>query len=134
MDIPNFPGYLNGEDGSVMNMYGKTLAVRQSKYGYLKTDLYKADEDKHYTIEIHRLLALAYIPNDDPNKYFVDHINRIKSDNRLENLRWVSASENRINSDCIDAARARAAARDAARAARAAARAARSNRTNAGCS
>lgn len=131
MDIPNFPGYLIGKDGSVMNMYGETLAVRQSKYGYLRTDLYKAGEDKHYTIEIHRLLALAYLPNDDPDKYIVDHINRIRSDNRLENLRWVSASENRINSDSIDAARARAANRAAATAAR---RAARSNRTNAGCS
>jgi hypothetical protein len=120
MEIPNFPGYLIGEDGSVMNVYGELRRARLSKKGYLKTDLYKPGDDRHYTIEIHRLLALAYIPNNDPDKYIVDHINRNKLDNRLENLRWVSASENRINSDYIDAARARAATRATTRAARAA--------------
>ena len=48
----------------------------------------------------HRLIALQFIQNDDPeNKIQVDHINRIKSDNRLENLRWVTSSENIMNSN-----------------------------------
>jgi hypothetical protein len=45
---------------------------------------------------VHRLMALAFIPNPD-NAEMVDHINRIKTDNRIENLRWVSRSENIIN-------------------------------------
>ena len=43
----------------------------------------------------HRLIALQFIENDDPdNKSFIDHINHIRSDNRIENLRWVNNSEN----------------------------------------
>ena len=45
---------------------------------------------------VHRLIALAFIPN--PNNYpEVDHINQNKLDNRVENLRWVTKSMNAIN-------------------------------------
>ena len=51
-------------------------------------------------VEKHRVIALQWIENDDPeNKIHVDHINRIRSDNRIENLRWVTRSENMRN--CI---------------------------------
>ena len=44
---------------------------------------------------VHRIIAMQFIENDDPiHKTQVDHINRIRSDNRIENLRWVSASTN----------------------------------------
>ena len=46
----------------------------------------------------HKIIALQFIPNDDPiNKLEVDHINHIKIDNRIKNLRWVSSSENQNN-------------------------------------
>ena len=45
---------------------------------------------------VHRLMALAFIPNPD-NKEMIDHINRNKLDNSIENLRWVTRSENIIN-------------------------------------
>ena len=42
---------------------------------------------------IHRAVAELFIPNPD-NKPYVDHINTITTDNRAENLRWVTHKEN----------------------------------------
>ena len=44
----------------------------------------------------HRVVALQFIKNPD-NKPFIDHINRVRTDNRIENLRWVSHYENMQN-------------------------------------
>lgn len=47
---------------------------------------------------VHHLAALKFIPNDDPaRKRYIDHVNAVKSDNRISNLRWVTHSGNMSN-------------------------------------
>ena len=60
---------------------------------YLQVVLY--DENKKgKTFKVHKLVAQAFIPNVD-NKPQINHINGIKTDNRAENLEWVSDVENK---------------------------------------
>lgn len=99
MEIQGFPGYTISRDGVVTNI--KTGKVKMpslnKKTGYMYVLLHK--NGKQHNITIHRLLALHYIPN--PNGLrCVDHINRNKTDNRVENLRWVTQSQNGVNTNC----------------------------------
>lgn len=61
--------------------------------GYYRTMLKRDSDGKIGTIKIHRLVAITFIPNPE-NKPQVNHINAIRSDNRAENLNWMTNSEN----------------------------------------
>jgi len=72
----------------------KILKPGNNTWGYLQVGLYKNNKLK--TFRIHRLIALHFI--DNPNNYeCVDHVNRNKRDNRIENLRWITQSGNKRN-------------------------------------
>ena len=93
------------EDYEVSN-YGNVRKVstgeelRQSVYKeYLRVDLFKnfgRYDMVQKTIDVHRLVALSFIPN-PLNKRIVDHIDKDKLNNHIENLRWATHSENGMN-------------------------------------
>ena len=91
--IVDYPEYEVSNTGNVRRN-GRVLKPSSDSGGYPAVALCK--NGIQTTKNIHRLIALAFILNPD-NKPQVDHINRIKTDNRVENLRWVTRSENAIN-------------------------------------
>ena len=99
-DIEGYNGlYQVSSKGRVKSLnYKKTgkekLLKSAKKSGYPFVALYK-DGKKKQTL-IHRLVASAFIPNTD-NKPCIDHINTDRTDNRVENLRWVTYKENMNN-------------------------------------
>lgn len=92
--IKGFKGYFVTDSGKVLSeRHGgfKWLKPSKGNKGYLRVILCK--EGKKYNKSVHHLVAEAHIPNPE-NKACIDHINGVRTDNRLCNLRWCTAKEN----------------------------------------
>ena len=72
----------------------KILKNVENNKGYLT--VYLTKNGKRKLFQVHRLVAETFIPNPE-DKPCVDHINTIRDDNRVENLRWVTYEENNNN-------------------------------------
>tara|TARA_R110000822_G_scaffold133729_1_gene271212 strand:+ start:244 stop:696 length:453 start_codon:yes stop_codon:yes gene_type:complete len=95
MEVGGYENYLIYEDGRVQNNKTKRyLKQYDNGRGYYQVNLCKEGKGKLH--KIHRLVGLHYLANPD-NKICLDHINRNSGDNRLENLRWATHSENQQN-------------------------------------
>ena len=93
--IECYENYSVSNMGNVRNdKTGRILKGLPDKDGYLRVCLCK--ENKKKTHQIHRLIGLAFLENPD-NLPQIDHINQVKNDNRIENLRWCSCGNNNRN-------------------------------------
>ncbi|KAA6357457.1 MAG: hypothetical protein EZS28_047016 [Streblomastix strix] len=87
--------------GTIGNIAEEPHTIRKKSNGYIPVlstnhDGYIILRLNSVEFRLHRVLAIQLIPNPE-NLPEVDHKNRIQSDNRLENLRWVSNSVNQKN-------------------------------------
>jgi len=97
IELPDWPDYLISTFGYVYSeKTGELVKLkgRKNKKGYLCVGLWK--DGKQYPKRIHRLVAETLIKK-VKGKDWIDHINQIKTDNRIENLRWCNGRENNIN-------------------------------------
>lgn len=78
---------------------GRVLKQSLKRNGYYSFDASK--DGKAKTITVHRMIAEAFIPNPD-NKPCINHKNAIKTDNRIENLEWVTYKENSEHASDMD--------------------------------
>jgi len=95
MEIEGYSNYLIYEDGRVWTKYyNKFMTANLNTSGYYFLRLCENGKRKHFAI--HRLIALHYI--DNPNNYStVDHIDRNRTNNNINNLRWASRSMQSFN-------------------------------------
>jgi hypothetical protein len=79
----------------------KTLKLTTSNYGYAVVSLFNRVSPKAKQHLVHRLVAQAFVSNDQESKNQVNHKDGNKLNNHAENLEWVTTQENTAHSWAI---------------------------------
>ena len=97
-EIAGYDGkYLINKKGEVMSLqykgthHPRILHSHIDQYGYVRVTLCKKGKHKRYGV--HRLVALAFLPN-PLNLPQINHIDEDKTNNNLDNLEWCNSSYN----------------------------------------
>jgi len=91
--------YLVSREGKVFSLVtNKWLKARSAGKGYQAVMLYKDKKGKNFSV--HRLVAQAFI-EPVPGKTCINHIDGDKTNNCVENLEWVTHSENMYHANRI---------------------------------
>lgn len=85
-EVSNLGNVRNTKSGQILN-------PGVSGNGYKQVSLKMKDNNKFMKRYVHRLVATYFLPNPD-NKREVNHRNLDRTDNRVENLEWITSSDN----------------------------------------
>jgi hypothetical protein len=91
--IPNFDKYEASIFGQIRNKHTKRILKASCSGGYMSIGLMS---NGHKSLKVHRLVAQTFIDNPE-NKPHINHIDKNRSNNNIDNLEWCTVSENNIH-------------------------------------
>lgn len=94
--IEGYENYMIGRNCDIYNITTGRKIKQSLNQGYYRCWLVD-NNGMRKQVSIHRALAVAYIPNYNQSRIEVDHIDRNTTNNKLNNLRWLTHQENMMN-------------------------------------
>ena len=93
-----FTNYAASKNGDILSLKSeKNLKMTKSRGGYLYFTIYNKKLEKHLKYTNHRFVFEVF-RGPIPKCFEIDHINNIKSDNRIKNLQLLTPKQNRQKS------------------------------------
>lgn len=100
--IPGFPGYTVTKTGAIRSLRRRNPVIKTQfadEYGYKYVTVsapWAKNKNKTTRLQVHRAVLLGFGYADGCEKLQCDHINGIRDDNRIENLRWTTQKQNNL--------------------------------------
>lgn len=88
--------YSVSDCGIIRNDERDTFLKPRVNNGYLYVNI--SIKGKSYSRAIHRLVAIAFLEREDESKNIVNHKDKNRQNNKVENLEWVTQRENVLHS------------------------------------
>jgi hypothetical protein len=96
--IEGFPGYEISSHGRVRSFKHRRVIIRKpyldKSVGYYAITLFK--EGRRYLPHVHRIVATAFLGSPPPG-YCTNHLDGVKTNNRVSNLEWTTLRENTLH-------------------------------------
>lgn len=97
IDGSNLTGYEISNYGKIRNVKRNTYIIHTTKKGYEYTQLYDLVTKKPVYFQVHRLVAMLFVPGKAQEKNIVNHIDKNRSNNYYKNLEWTTIKGNTIH-------------------------------------
>lgn len=96
-DVIGFEGFYKvSSDGRIKSVRNKRLlkVKKNISHGYMEIEFNINGKATYH--RVHRLVAMAFLPNPN-NLLYVNHKDGVKDNNKVENLEWISATDNNLH-------------------------------------